>query len=60
MFIPVAVGLVDSTGKDMPLTTIYSDGMLKTLSNDGQPIFTTVLQFNKVTSSLLSSCKRSS
>lgn len=48
MFIPVAVGLVDSTGKDMPLTSIYSDGMVQTLSNDGHPIFTTVLQFKKV------------
>ncbi|VAI16912.1 unnamed protein product [Triticum turgidum subsp. durum] len=47
MFIPVAVGLVDSTGKDMPLTSIYSDGRVQTLSNDGHPIFTTVLQFKK-------------
>lgn len=48
MFIPIAVGLVDSTGKDMPLTSIYSDGMLQSLTSDGQPVFTTVLQFNKV------------
>lgn len=47
MFIPVAVGLVDSTGKDMPLTSVYSDGSLQTLSTDGQPVFTTVLQFKK-------------
>ncbi|KAJ1269685.1 hypothetical protein BS78_07G230300 [Paspalum vaginatum] len=47
LFIPVAVGLVDSTGKDMPLTSIYSDGTLQTLSSDGQPVFTTVLQFKK-------------
>lgn len=47
MFIPVAVGLVDSTGKDMPLTSIYSDGTLQALSGDGQPVFTTVLQFKK-------------
>uniref|UniRef100_A0A0D9XAY8 Protein DETOXIFICATION n=1 Tax=Leersia perrieri TaxID=77586 RepID=A0A0D9XAY8_9ORYZ len=47
MFIPVAVGLVDSTGKDVPLTSIYSDGMLQTLTSDGQPVLTTVLQFNK-------------
>ncbi|KAF0898438.1 hypothetical protein E2562_007274 [Oryza meyeriana var. granulata] len=46
-FIPVAVGLVDSTGKDMPLTSIYSDGMLQSLTSDVQPVFTTVLQFNK-------------
>jgi aminopeptidase N len=48
MFIPVAVGLVDPTGKDMPLTSVYSDGTLQTLSTDGQPVFTTVLQFKKV------------
>ncbi|KAL6859153.1 hypothetical protein ACP4OV_018155 [Aristida adscensionis] len=47
MFIPVAVGLVDSTGKDMPLTSVYNDGTLQTLSSDGQPVFTTVLQFKK-------------
>ncbi|CAM0148582.1 unnamed protein product [Urochloa decumbens] len=47
MFIPVAVGLVDSTGQDMPLTSVYSDGILQTLSSDGQPVFTTVLQFKK-------------
>ncbi|XP_062191518.1 puromycin-sensitive aminopeptidase-like [Phragmites australis] len=47
MFIPVAVGLVDSSGKDMPLTSVYSDGMLQTLSSDGQAVFTTVLQFKK-------------
>jgi aminopeptidase N len=47
MFIPVAVGLVDSTGKDMPLTSICSDGTLQTLSSDGKPVFTTVLQFKK-------------
>jgi aminopeptidase N len=47
MFIPVAVGLVDSTGKDMPLTSVCSDGTLQTLSSDGKPVFTTVLQFKK-------------
>lgn len=53
MFIPVAVGLVDSTGKDMPLTSIYSDGTLQTLSTDGQPVFTTVLQFKKVKATVI-------
>jgi aminopeptidase N len=47
MFIPVAVGLVDSSGNDMPLTSVYSDGTIQTLSSDGQPVFTTVLQFKK-------------
>lgn len=53
MFIPVAVGLVDSTGKDMPLTSVYSDGSLQTLSTDGQPVFTTVLQFKKVKATMI-------
>jgi aminopeptidase N len=53
MFIPVAVGLVDSTGKDMPLTSVYSDGTLQTLSADGQPVFTTVLQFKKVKTTMI-------
>jgi len=48
MFIPVAVGLVDSAGKDMPLTSVYSDGTLQTLASDDKPVFTTVLQFKKV------------
>jgi aminopeptidase N len=53
MFIPVAVGLVDSSGNDMPLTSVYSDGTIQTLSSDGQPVFTTVLQFKKVKGSLI-------
>ncbi|XP_072964273.1 puromycin-sensitive aminopeptidase [Typha angustifolia] len=47
MFIPVAVGLLDSTGKDMPLTSVYNDGMLQTVKCGNQPVFTTVLQVKK-------------
>ncbi|KAJ1694393.1 hypothetical protein LUZ63_011091 [Rhynchospora breviuscula] len=46
MFIPVAVGLLDSTGKDMPLSSLYSNGVLKTITS-GEPVYTTVLHFNK-------------
>lgn len=53
MFIPIAVGLLDSTGKDMPLTSVYSDGAVQTLSADGQPVFTTVLQFKKVRATVI-------
>lgn len=48
MLIPVAVGLLDSTGKDMPLSFIYNNGNLQALKNGNQPVFTTVLQVKKV------------
>ncbi|KAI3975353.1 hypothetical protein MKX01_022115 [Papaver californicum] len=44
MLIPVAVGLLDSNGKDLPLTSVYRDGVLQVISADGQPAYTTVLQ----------------
>ncbi|XP_078427665.1 peptidase M1 family protein [Wolffia australiana] len=44
MFIPVAVGLLSSSGKDIPLTSVYHDGTLETIAADGQPVFTTVLK----------------
>ncbi|KAI3855574.1 hypothetical protein MKX03_006612 [Papaver bracteatum] len=47
MLIPVAVGLLDSNGKDMPLTSVYCDGMLQVVSTDGQPAYTTVLKITK-------------
>ncbi|RZC49614.1 hypothetical protein C5167_018046 [Papaver somniferum] len=47
MLIPVAVGLLDSKGKDMPLTSVYRDGLLQVVSADGQPAYTTVLQITK-------------
>ncbi|MCL7040661.1 hypothetical protein MKW94_024736 [Papaver nudicaule] len=47
MLIPVAVGLLDSSGKDMPLTSVHHDGVLQVVSTDGQPAYTTVLQIKK-------------
>ncbi|GFP99172.1 puromycin-sensitive aminopeptidase [Phtheirospermum japonicum] len=47
MFIPVALGLVGSDGKDISLTSVYHDGKFETLVNDGQPVHTTVLSVTK-------------
>ncbi|KAI3855573.1 hypothetical protein MKX03_006611 [Papaver bracteatum] len=47
MLIPVAVGLLNSNGKDMPLTSVDRDGVLQVVSADGQPAYTTVLQITK-------------
>ncbi|OMO86030.1 Peptidase M1, alanine aminopeptidase/leukotriene A4 hydrolase [Corchorus capsularis] len=50
MFIPVAVGLLDSsTGKDIPLSSVYHDGTLlqSISSNNIQPLFSTVLRLTK-------------
>lgn len=48
MFMPVAVGLLDSNGKDMPLTSVYHEGLLQTVTSNGQPVSTTVLRVTKV------------
>lgn len=48
MFIPVAMGLLDSHGKDMPLSSVYHDGRVETLAVGGQPVHTTVLRVTKV------------
>ncbi|KAL6501710.1 Puromycin-sensitive aminopeptidase [Orobanche gracilis] len=48
MFIPVALGLLDSNGNDIPLSAVYHDGQLEKLTRDGQPIpTTTVLRVTK-------------
>ncbi|KAK9067970.1 hypothetical protein SSX86_012081 [Deinandra increscens subsp. villosa] len=47
MFIPVATGLLDSNGKDMPLSSIYHDGKLESVACGGQPVYTTVLRVTK-------------
>ncbi|KAM0030085.1 putative cytosol alanyl aminopeptidase [Helianthus debilis subsp. tardiflorus] len=47
MFIPVAAGLLDSSGKDMPLSSIYHDGKLESVTCCGQPVYTTVLRVTK-------------
>lgn len=53
MFIPVALGLLDSTGKDIPLSSVYHDGTLQSVSSNDQPVHTTVLRVTKVSSELL-------
>ncbi|KAL6502340.1 Puromycin-sensitive aminopeptidase [Orobanche hederae] len=47
MFIPVALGLLDSNGNDIPLSAVYHDGQLEKLTRDGQPVHTTVLRVTK-------------
>ncbi|GER33059.1 peptidase M1 family protein [Striga asiatica] len=47
MFIPVALGLLDSNGKDIPLSAVYHDGQLTDITKDGQPVYTTVLRVTK-------------
>ncbi|XP_059661811.1 puromycin-sensitive aminopeptidase-like [Cornus florida] len=44
MFIPVAVGLLDSGGRDIPLTSVYHDGKLESVASNDQPAYTTVLR----------------
>ncbi|XP_058732029.1 puromycin-sensitive aminopeptidase [Vicia villosa] len=45
--IPIAVGLLDSTGKDIPLTSIYHNGALQSVSSNDQSVSTTVLRVTK-------------
>ncbi|XP_075642458.1 puromycin-sensitive aminopeptidase [Castanea sativa] len=47
MFIPVALGLLDKTGKDIPLSSVYHDGTLQSVSSNDQPVYTTVLRVTK-------------
>ncbi|XP_040985933.1 puromycin-sensitive aminopeptidase isoform X2 [Juglans microcarpa x Juglans regia] len=47
MFIPVAVGLLDSTGKEIPLSSVYHDGTLQSVASNNQPVYTTVLRVTK-------------
>ncbi|KAK1257381.1 hypothetical protein QJS04_geneDACA023607 [Acorus gramineus] len=35
MFIPMAVGLLDSKGKDMPLTSVHHEGLLHLVVSNG-------------------------
>lgn len=46
MFIPVAIGLLDSNGKDMPLSSVYHDGKLEHLGSNG-PTYSTILRVTK-------------
>ncbi|KAK3010311.1 hypothetical protein RJ639_011381 [Escallonia herrerae] len=47
MLIPVAVGLLDSSGKDMPLSSVYNNGKLESVASSGQPVYSTVLRVSK-------------
>lgn len=48
MFIPVAVGLLDSNGKDMPLSSVHHNGKLESAVCDDQAVYSTVLKITKV------------
>lgn len=47
MFIPVAVGLLDSSGKDMILSSVYHNGTLQSVASNNQPVLSTVLRVTK-------------
>lgn len=47
MFIPVALGLLDSSGNDMPLSSMHHNGKLESVASNGQPVHTTVLKVTK-------------
>ncbi|CAJ2636360.1 unnamed protein product [Trifolium pratense] len=47
MFIPIAVGLLDSTGKDIPLSSIYHNGALQPVSSNDESVTTTILRVTK-------------
>ncbi|KAI3468713.1 hypothetical protein Pfo_025376 [Paulownia fortunei] len=47
VFIPVALGLLGSNGKDIPLSSVYHDGQLENVTSNGQPVHTTVLRVTK-------------
>nr|TKR97513.1 puromycin-sensitive aminopeptidase-like isoform X1 [Populus alba] len=47
MFIPVVLGLLDTSGKDMPLSCVYHDGALKSIASDSQPAYSTILRVTK-------------
>lgn len=50
MFIPVAVGLLDSSGKDMPLSSVYHDGKLDSVVCGDHSVYSSVLKITKVSS----------
>ncbi|KAE9451849.1 hypothetical protein C3L33_16250, partial [Rhododendron williamsianum] len=47
-FIPVAVGLLDSSGKDMPLSSVYQDGKLESVACGDQAVYSAGLKITKV------------
>lgn len=50
MFIPVALALLDSNGKGMPLSSVHHDGTLQSFGK----VETTILRVSKVSTELLS------
>jgi len=48
MFIPVVSGLLDPSGKDMPLSSVYHDGALRSIANNSEPAYSTILRVTKV------------
>ncbi|KAH1106205.1 hypothetical protein J1N35_009973 [Gossypium stocksii] len=49
MFIPVSIGLLDSSGRDIPLSSVYHNGTLRSVACNNQPVLSTVLRVTKVT-----------
>lgn len=47
MFIPVAVGLLDSNGKDLPLSSVYNRGSLQSFTSEGHSVSTVILRIEK-------------
>ncbi|TYH59558.1 hypothetical protein ES332_D08G229900v1 [Gossypium tomentosum] len=47
MFIPVAVGLLDSSGRDIPLSSVYHNGTLRSVACNNQPVLNTFLRVTK-------------
>ncbi|XP_022158452.1 puromycin-sensitive aminopeptidase [Momordica charantia] len=45
MLIPVSLGLLDSSGNNLPLSSIYHDGVLQSTAD--QPVYSTVLRLTK-------------
>ncbi|EPS65572.1 hypothetical protein M569_09205, partial [Genlisea aurea] len=44
MFIPVALGLLDSNGSDIPLSSVQHNGKIESLTDGGQPVHTAILR----------------
>ncbi|KAG6781087.1 hypothetical protein POTOM_013970 [Populus tomentosa] len=47
MFIPVVSGLLDPSGKDMPLSSVYHDGALRSIASNSEPAYSTILRLTK-------------
>lgn len=47
MFLPVAVGLLDSNGKDLPITSVYNGESLQSFTSEGHSVSTVILRIEK-------------